>query len=177
MKGKTVKEKRFNTITTIFCVVTVLLCVGLILGKIILNPYTVVGDSMSPSYIDGEIVCTEKYTAEKKLQIDDVIVLKSTISNKHLIKRVAGLPGDRLQVLDGRLFRNGTLVMDGFPRMNTGGILEEMVCVPEGHVFVLGDNRNYSQDSREIGMIPLENVFAIVTGKIISKRAAEARGH
>ena len=177
MKNK-VSEAKMKKLTTAFCVVMVLLCAGLLIGKFVLNPYTVVGDSMNPAYINGEIVSTVKFDiAKTELHIDDVIVLKSTISKKHLVKRVVGVAGDQLQIIDGRLYRNGMMVDDGLPRMNTGGMLEELTRVPEGHVVVLGDNRTYSQDSREIGAIPLENVLAVVEGKIITKQAAEAGGH
>ncbi|CAG9621569.1 signal peptidase I [Sutcliffiella rhizosphaerae] len=78
------------------------------------------------------------------------------------IKRVIGKEGDTLEYKDGIVYRNGEALVEDF-------LLEEMVTsfdkitVPKNHVFVLGDNRNNSRDSREIGAVPLENVM----GKVV----------
>lgn len=167
---KPVKKKN-DKVTTIVCCILVVASLALFVGKLVLKPVSIVGSSMYPTYIEGEIVKTRKFDAETEiLKHDMVIVLNSTISNKQLIKRIVAVEGDQVQIIDGRLYRNGRLVLDGFPKMNEAGLLSDLLTVSKGCVVVLGDNRNASQDSRDLGEIPLENITAIVEEKIIEKQ-------
>ncbi len=73
------------------------------------------------------------------------------------VKRVIGLPGDRLEFIMGRVYRNGEVVEESYikGKMTTE---HEPVVVPQDHIYVLGDNRNHSSDSRQIGPVPLGNI-------------------
>ena len=76
------------------------------------------------------------------------------------IKRVAGLPGDEVEIRDKQLFINGVRVDEPWitePKYDFSYTYGPVV-VPEGHLFVLGDNHNNSQDSHKLGFLPLENV-------------------
>jgi signal peptidase I len=94
----------------------------------------------------------------------DIIVFKSFEGSteggqEDLIKRVVGLPGDEISVQDGALFVNGErqeepYINKQFPDTSSFG----SAAVPEGKVFVMGDNRTNSRDSRYIGPVPLENI-------------------
>jgi signal peptidase I len=80
------------------------------------------------------------------------------------VKRVIGLPGDRLEFVMGRVYLNGELLSEDYIKEKMISDLDP-VLVPEGHIYVLGDNRNRSSDSRQIGPIPLENI----QGKVIAR--------
>jgi signal peptidase I len=80
------------------------------------------------------------------------------------VKRVIGLPGDRLEFAMGRVYLNGELLSEDYIKEKMISDLDP-VLVPEGHIYVLGDNRNRSSDSRQIGPIPLENI----QGKVIAR--------
>ncbi len=78
--------------------------------------------------------------------------------NEHLwVKRVVGLPGDRLEFKDGKVHRNGEALDEDYILEKMNGSFEAAV-VPEGHIYVMGDNRNRSSDSRQIGPVPLSNL-------------------
>jgi len=73
------------------------------------------------------------------------------------IKRVIGLPGDRVQVHEGKVFINEHALSE--PYISADPMYEGTWAIPEGSLFVLGDNRNSSSDSHQWGMVPLENVI------------------
>lgn len=89
-------------------------------------------------------------------------LLDETQGNNYWIKRVIGVEGDKLEYREGTVYRNGEALIEEYVQEEMLYPFEE-VTVPEGHVFVMGDNRNESRDSREIGSIPKENVM----GKVI----------
>jgi len=73
------------------------------------------------------------------------------------VKRVIGISGDNLEFIMGRIYRNGELLDESYIK---GKMTSEHdpVVVPDGYVYVLGDNRNHSSDSRQIGPVPLANI-------------------
>jgi signal peptidase I len=73
------------------------------------------------------------------------------------IKRVIGLPGDTVRVTQGTVLVNDHALIE--PYINADPSYEGVWTVPEGNLFVLGDNRNSSSDSHQWGMVPLENVI------------------
>ncbi|MCX6646766.1 MAG: signal peptidase I, partial [bacterium] len=81
-----------------------------------------------------------------------------TIEVQDYIKRVIGLPGDIVEVLEGEIYVNGEALRENYqtrvPNYNHYG----PITVPPGEVFVLGDNRSNSQDSHVIGTIPIRNI-------------------
>lgn len=117
---------------------------------------------MQPTLTDGQIVSSKVYTSTTELSYGDIVVALNPESDYLIIKRVVGLPGDTLSISGRTLYRNGTFFYDSFGTINDPGILAEEYLVPEGTVFLMGDNRNESEDSRVFGAVPLENVKRII---------------
>lgn len=119
----------------------------------------------------GSIVIVDGDINKDRTLIDEIkdSAIVSTILRRQnrnlLVKRVIGIPGDVLEFRDNKLYRNGELIEEDY-------ILEEMIMesgiieIPEDHVFVMGDNRNNSKDSRAIGPIPIKNVRAKVIFRV-----------
>ncbi len=136
----------------------------------ILQPNQVKGQSMEPNFHNGDYILTSKITYKfRKIKRGDVIILKSPKNPEiEFIKRIVGLPGDRIMVKDGYLYVNGQRWEEPYANHPTntweGGFLREgeEFIVPEGYVFVLGDNRPRSSDSREFGPIPIQDIIGVV---------------
>ncbi len=161
--------------------------------------YLVEGPSMEPTLQNGERVLVVKYpygltlpTAEQALinwsrpELGDVVILASPIDGTDLVKRVVGLPGDRVAIRDGEVFVNGRALATGVtgdcpPPVDEEGCVwtEESsgpnhwhtrrspysvpethppIIVPQGSVYVLGDHRDRSNDSRYFGPVAVSRV-------------------
>ncbi len=142
--------------------------VALIIGLVVITfarPSLVKGQSMLPNFKDNDVILVEKvsYFLDKPKR-NDVVVCKTNMKfylfvKKNIIKRVIGLPGDKILIEDGKVYINGkeadqSYTLDKVTDRNFSGV------VPEKHIFVLGDNRLGSNDSRsdEIGFIPYNNI-------------------
>lgn len=119
----------------------------------IATPVRVDGASMNPTLEDGEILILKKY--DRSLERFDIVVLD--YNGEKLVKRVIGLPREKIAYKDNKLYVDGKRVKEPFEHEVTDDFeLEEQI--PEGYYFVLGDNRINSTDSRMIGAISKEQI-------------------
>jgi len=124
----------------------------------LVTPAVINGESMQPNLEDGEIVLLFKLNQE--IERFDIIVHQE--KNSRLVKRVIGLPGEHVAYIDNKLYIDGEQVAEPFlPSQTEDFKLEELYydIIPEDYYFVLGDNRNFSRDSRTIGLIHHDNVM------------------
>ncbi len=131
----------------------VFLLLVLVVRGWVLTPFEVVSDSMSPTLPTGSTVVVDRLSLLwTEVQAQDLVMLSS--SEGLTVKRVVGLAGDRVEILDAVLHINGTPVAEPYVDSVTfDGVYFGPVEVPSGHVFVLGDNRFDSLDSRSYGPI------------------------
>lgn len=130
--------------------------VALFLVLFIAQPFVVEGTSMEPSLHEGERLVVSKLTYRfHPPRRGDVVVFRYPANRRlRFIKRVVGLPGEVVAVRDGQVFVDGRLLREVYlGDLTLGEFGPERV--PEGHLFVLGDNRANSRDSRypEVGMV------------------------
>ena len=117
------------------------------------------GSSMEPTMHDGELVVVYRLAYRWQAPTrGDIIVFRFPLDpERRFIKRVVGLPGDTLSMRDGRLWVNGMVVDE--PDIAAPPRYDGEWQVPEGELFVLGDNRNNSSDSQNWGPLPLRDVI------------------
>ena len=93
----------------------------------------------------------------------ELFVPNGSMNSHYYVKRVVGTPGDTVQIIDGHLYINDELFVyeDDYDEMAQAGIAENKITLGKGEYFVLGDNRNNSEDSRSanIGIISKENII------------------
>ena len=124
------------------------------------------GDSMKPTLNNNDVIIYKKV---KNVQRFDIIIFK--VNNELFIKRVIGLPGDKIEYINNTLFVNDKVIDENFQKSITKDFTTMDITsdgtIPQNKLLVLGDNRLFSHDSRNFGLIDISNVV----GKMIIKVA------
>lgn len=114
------------------------------------------GSSMETTLSDGDQLIVDKisYRFRNPKRYDIIVFPYQYEPNTYYIKRIIGLPGETIQIIDGYIYIDGEQLDEhyGNELMNDPGIAAEPVALGEDEYFVLGDNRNNSQDSRAVNV-------------------------
>ena len=140
------------------------MAIVLIVSLLLVQPRIVHGKSMEPSLHEDERVIVDLLVYRlRQPRRGEIIILDMPARNQRqrrqppLIKRVIGLPGDFVEIKRGSVYLNGYLLSEPYlDQLTLGNMAAHLV--PEAHLFVLGDNRGSSNDSRYFGMVPLDSV-------------------
>ena len=126
---------------------------------------SVIGDSMEPVLYNGQEILMNRiiYRLTTPKRGDVIVFLPNGNQNSHYyVKRVVGLPGETIQIRDGRVYIDGLLLSedDSLDEMADPGIAQNEMTLAQDEFFVLGDNRNSSEDSRSgnIGAVKKDNI-------------------
>ncbi|MDC7243080.1 MAG: signal peptidase I, partial [Sphaerochaetaceae bacterium] len=141
----------------LFSIVPLFLVIVMVINGFFFSFAQVDGISMEPTFCDNDAVII-KYVED--YERNDIVILQQ--DDLYLIKRLVAVPGDTLTVNASGVYVNGELIED-----NVGNIYiaYDEIVIPEGYYYVLGDNRDYSEDSRLFGLKSEENML----GKVIYK--------
>jgi signal peptidase I len=173
VKESNLKEKVGKFTKNIFDTVemfVVALAFVVFLYLFIASPHEVLGKSMENNFYDGEYLIADKISYRfNKPKRGDVVIFQKTETIDY-IKRVIGKPGDTVEIRDGHFYVNGKYLdesayLDSDVYTEPGNFLSEgdIFTVPEGEVFLAGDNREHSSDSRSFGPVNLN----VIKGRAI----------
>lgn len=128
-------------------------------------PVRLEGSSMDPTLNDGDIVCMSRFFVQMGWYgKGDIIVFQYNEDGKEktVLKRILAVEGDHIRLLqDGSVEINGEVLQENYINEPTNGIVD--MTIPKDTVFVLGDNRDLSYDSRQMGVICCDDL----TGKVV----------
>lgn len=169
-------NSRSQTFRAVQEIVETLLLAALIffLVRLVVLNFKVDGQSMTPNLENNQMLLVNRnayqfidwqgttfYPFDPPERGDIVVFNPPTDSEKPYIKRIIGLPGDEVTFSNGQVFVNGHMLEEDYIEDRTRCQRDDFcdVVVPEGTVFVLGDHRSNSSDSRVFGPVPIENVI------------------
>lgn len=147
--------------------IAVLAAIFIFIRLVVAEPHKVSGRSMVPNFQDGDMLISNKLSTNfLTISAGEVIILKNPKDNNvDFIKRVIGLPNDKIMISGGKVYINDKELKESYLPENiiTNGMsfLQNGVefKVPEGQYFVIGDNRSGSSDSREWGPVKKELII------------------
>ncbi|OZM57715.1 signal peptidase I [Lottiidibacillus patelloidae] len=149
--------------------IMIAIVLAFIIRTFFFTPIVVDGESMSPTLQEDDRMIVTKISKPQRF---DIVVFQAP-DGRDYIKRVIGLPGDRIEYKNDVLYINGKAYnepyLEEYKKKIIDGTLTESFTlketavgsytVPKDSLFVMGDNRKYSKDSRDIGAIPMEKVI------------------
>ena len=138
------------------------LAISIFIIVFLYQPVKVEGTSMLPGLADQERIFINKYAYRLgTIERGDVVVFRCPgAPSKNYIKRIVGVPGDRVEIVRGEVLVNGNRLKEPYvpARFRDERSMSELT-VPEDSYFVLGDHRNLSSDSRDFGVVEREAIF------------------
>lgn len=135
----------------------IIIVIVILIKTYIFSLIRVNGPSMEETLLNKDIMMLDKISYRfKEIKRFDIVVID--IGNEYIIKRIIGLPGEKVSYKNNELYINGKKVKSNFKHANTEDFKIEYK-IPNNQYFVLGDNRLNSTDSRIIGMIPKNKII------------------
>jgi signal peptidase I len=157
------KKKRgaLGMVVEVVVIVAAAFVIALLVQWLLVKPFTIHQISMEPTLIEGDRVLISRLTYHfRDPESGDVVVFDSPINeNEDLVKRVVAVAGDEVAIKDGALYVNGVAQEEPYLLEQDFEGYEPGLVVPESQVYVLGDNRNNSGDSRIFGPIAIDSII------------------
>lgn len=155
---KDIFEMMIGTFVVVFLAVALTYFVGM--------RTSVIGDSMEPALYNGQEILINRfvYKLSSPKRGDVIVFFPNGNQNTHYyVKRVIALPGETVQILNGKVYIDGELLEEdeSYDKIVDAGVAENGITLENDEYFVLGDNRNSSEDSRSgnIGAVEKKNII------------------
>ncbi len=174
-------QKRWKTIREYLDTLVIAIILALVIRTFVVQAFKIPSGSMIPTLLIGDHILVNKFIYGVKLPFTDIVVIPITVpergdvivfrfpkdESKDFIKRVVGVPGDKVEVRDKVLYVNGIEQNESFTNDDVNALSSQLmmgrdnfgpVNVPENSYFVMGDNRDHSLDSRFWGFVDFKNI-------------------
>jgi signal peptidase I len=157
------KRSTMGLVIEVVVIVAAAFVIAMLVQAFLVKPFTIHQVSMQPTLLEGDRILLNRMSYHfRDPERGDVVVFHSpVVEGEDLVKRVVGVADDRVAVKDGTLFINGVAQVE--PYLKEQRIRDDYaeIVVPEGTVFVMGDNRNNSGDSRmsSIGPVDIDSII------------------
>lgn len=171
-RGEVRKKSLFREVFSWVLYLLLILVITFLFVHFVGQKTRVNGMSMYPTLSDGDNLIVDKLTYQfsDPKRFDIIVFPFRYQEDTYYVKRVVGLPGETVQIMNGILYINGAAISDDYGNapMEKSGLASEPVTLGEDEYFVLGDNRNDSSDSREpsVGNISKESIIGKVRLRI-----------
>jgi signal peptidase I len=154
-----VESRRGSALREMVETILLTLLIYVLIRTFLIENYRVVGHSMVPTLVDKQFLIVSKldYRLREPRRGDIVVFLDPRSDGRKLIKRVIGLPGEVVEIRDGQVFVGGQALDEPYVQ-NQAYYSEAPTQVPEGQLYVLGDNRSNSSDSHNWGTLPRDKI-------------------
>jgi len=167
---KASRRGRLGCVVEVIETLALTLIIFFVIQNFVAQPFQVQQDSMDRTFAPGDYVLVDRLShLWSPYARGQVVVFRapaSTELKEPLIKRVIGVSGDTVEVRDGQVFVNGVVRDEAYLFQDAAGIAQPTIAsgqsrwvVPEGDLFVMGDHRQVSEDSRVFGPIPVSSVI------------------
>jgi signal peptidase I len=161
-QDKTKKQVILKEILMYTIVVLAAVVLATLIRVFIFEPFIVPSPSMDPTLKVGDKVIINKIAYRVgSIERGDIVAFHSPLEEKDLVKRAVAVEGDEITLTsEGEIYINGERIIESYiPADQAVSYINQTVTLREDEVFVMGDNRNNSFDSRYFGAIPEEDVF------------------
>jgi signal peptidase I len=165
---KTEKKELYKEILDWALHILIAFAIGIFIVTFIAQRTIVYNISMEPTLYDGENLIVDKISPRLgRIKPGDIVTIKNASDwlheeGKTIIKRVIAVAGDSVEIKDGKVYVNGEELHEDYIKGNYTNAMSSKysnITVPEGHVYVLGDNRSANiVDSRTIGPVSLDKI-------------------
>ncbi|MEO1427920.1 MAG: signal peptidase I [Cyanobacteria bacterium J06633_8] len=165
--NKDASSKAWRSLRENLVLITIALVLAFFIRTFIAEPRYIPSDSMLPTLHTGDRLVVEKLSYKFDLpKFGDIIVFqpppelqrRGYSQDQAFIKRVIGTPGDTLKIDDGKVYLNGNILQEDYIKEPPLQGLP-LVKIPQNQYFMMGDNRNDSNDSRYWGFLPKPNII------------------
>jgi len=151
-------SKTFKEVVSWILTFAIAFGLAYLIRRYVYEPYKVQMSSMNPTIYENDIIIVNKFIFRfKDPARGEVVIFKPPHGSKDYIKRVIGLPGETVEIKGGFVFIDGEKLIEPYVKNSTPGIYGP-IEIPQGEVFLMGDNRGNSLDSREFGPIEIKKL-------------------
>ena len=148
-------------VVEIVVIVAAAFAIAMLVQFFLLKPFTIHQISMKPTLHEGDRILLNRLVYHfRDPKSGDVVVFHSPVNaDEDLVKRIVAVAGDRVAIHDGSLYVNGVALDEPYLLEQSFRGEYPETTIPQGHVFVMGDNRNNSGDSRLFGPISADSII------------------